>query len=270
MEPFKPSAYVPFLRRFTNERQRELDEAEQLYWWVEGRQRAFNENATTIGRRVAPCFRNVSEDLFTELAWVMHDLIAAEAFMQTLPTPSFDRMNMKEFVGYRSLLEAKQYFFVNQTEILELFTEGLIRLFGGLAEQLPLIEDPSPFTIPLAFTLQNPGLTADQIFGTLWDEPYRKRWLFRHFGDLLYRNRCMVSGNEALRRAQATLARRRRQHHADRRGWSARYLANSPFEELLQKPVPLKLTYEDRFNHMHVVGWHRRGKDEPHRTSRPP
>src|SRR3546814_17587036 len=47
----EPSAYTPFLRRFTNERSREIQEAERLYAWVKAHQGAFAETKVTeIGR----------------------------------------------------------------------------------------------------------------------------------------------------------------------------------------------------------------------------
>jgi hypothetical protein len=38
------------------------------------------------------------------------------------------------------------------------------------------------------------------------------------------------------------------------------YLRKTPFHALFSAPVPLKLTYEDRFNHMHIVGGTGAGK----------
>lgn len=257
--PPPPSAYVPLARRFTNERARELRETRQLYERVAVLQAAFNEDVTTIGRRVAPVFSHLSQNLFVALAWVMHELIEQEVFASPVPPPALDRMDLKEFVEYRNLLYAKEYFFTNQDRLLPLFEEALERLLGGIADQLPVMEEPSPFTIPLINALPEPALQVEKIYGTVVDARYTDRGLFKQVSDVLYRNLCKVSGRKPYEESNKPW-RNAVDSSLPLEELVSTYLAGSPFEELLNLPVALKLTHEDRFNHMHIVGGTGAGK----------
>jgi len=253
------STYVPFLRRFTNEREREFRETRELYSWVKARQDAFAETPTTIGRRLTGYFDQLSAPLFRQMAMTMFDLITAEPYFSEVPPPDLARMNLKEFVEYRNLLFAKQYFFTNQATLMEHFEEGLGLILGGLADALPLAEEPSPFVIPLVYSLPEPGLLIDQIYGTLADDSYVDRGLFKDVAGRMYQNLCRISGREP--------------GEASKRPWknaeesplpldelTDEYLAGTTFHELFKTPVPLKFTNEDRFNHMHVLGGTGAGK----------
>ncbi|HEX8301313.1 type IV secretory system conjugative DNA transfer family protein [Sphingomonas sp.] len=255
-----PSTYTPFFRRFfTDERAREIQETQQLYDWVKHHQDAFTETNVTIGRRVAEHFDHLGDTMKDPLIYALLDVLNLETQLWELPPPDFDRMNMREFVEYRNLLYAKQYFFTNRTTLLEHFEEGLARIFGGLADELPLTEDPSPFTIPLIYALPQPGLLIDKIYGTVVDDAYVDRGLFKNVGNTLYRNLCRISGREP--------------GEASRKPWknasdnplpldqmADQYLAGTTFHELFQTPIPLKLTHENRFSHMHILGGTNAGK----------
>jgi hypothetical protein len=254
-----PSTYVPLARRFTNERDRELRETHDLYLWVKARQDALTETPATIGRRLTEHFNQLPAPLFHQMAMTMYDLITAEPYFSEVALPDLARMDLKEFVEFRNLLLAKQYFFTNQAAVLEHFEEGLIRILGGLADALPLTEEPSPFVIPLVYSLTEPGILIDKIYGTLVDETYVDRGLFKSVAEAMYRNLCRASGREP--------------GEEGRRPWknagesplpldalTDEYLAGTPFHELFQTRVTLKFTHEDRFNHMHVLGGTGAGK----------
>lgn len=261
MDVPKPSTYTPLFRRLAGgERARELDETRQLYAWVAARQPSLADIALIIGRRVYPHFEHLAEHLRLPLIYAMYDLIKGERYLaEDLLPPTVDQMNLKEFVEYRNLLHAKQYFFTNRDALLDLVNEGLTRIMGGLADELPQTEEPSPFTIPLVYTLTKPGEVIDRIYGTLVDDRYVDRGLFKGVGDKLYRNLCRVSGREP-----GTPSTKPWKHASDSALPADElvddYLAGSTFAELFKTPVPLKLTHEDRFNHMHIVGGTGAGK----------
>lgn len=259
MEGRGPSTYIPLARRFTNERDRELRETHELYAWVKAHQDAFAETPTTIGRRLTEHFDQLSAPLFRQMAMTMYDLITDEPYFSDLPPPDLDRMNLKEFVEYRNLLLAKQYFFTKQAALLAHFEEGLGLILGGLADALPVAEEPSPFVIPLVYSLPQPGLLIDQIYGTLVDDTYIDRGLFKGVAGKMYHNLCRVSGREP--------------GETSKRPWknaedsplpldelTDEYLAGTTFHELFKTPVPLRFTNEDRFNHMHILGGTGAGK----------
>lgn len=259
MRPPGPSTYVPLARRFTNERSRELRETERLYQWVRVRQDAFAETPVTILRRLAGHFDSLTGPLFRAVGMVLFELIDEEPYFADLPAPDFERMSLKQFVDHRNLLLAKQYFFANQAALLTSFEEGLGLILGGLADALPLAEEPSPFVIPLVYALPEPGLLIDRIYGTFVDDAYIDRGLFKLVAEQMYRNLCRVSGREPGE------ASKRPWKHASESDLPLNelvddYLAGTPFYNLFRTPVPLRFTNEDRFNHMHVLGGTGAGK----------
>lgn len=260
MMPSGPSTYVPLTRRFTNERARELRETRQLYDWVRAHQDAFAETPVTIGRRLTQHFDSLSEPLFRELAIMLFELIDAEPYLAELPPPDFERMDLKAFVDYRNLLSAKQYFFANQTALLNLFEEGLGLILGGLADALPKAEAPSPFVIPLVFALPEPGLLIDRIYGTLVDDAYLDRGFFKDIATTMYRNLCRVSGREPGDESHKRPWKNASDSTLPLDELVDAYLAGTPFRDLFLADVPLRFTHEDRFNHMHVLGGTGAGK----------
>lgn len=252
------STYTPFFRRFTNERSREIKEAQALYSRVKAHQDVFSETPTTLGRRVHRYFGDYPEALNDALISALYDLTSAETQIWELPEPDFHRMSMQEFVEYRNLLYAKQYFFANQAEQMELLEDGLIRLTCGPAHELPEMGAPTPFTIPFIYALPEPRETVAKVWGTLAD--YFDKHLFKSVTRQLYRNICAVTGRDPDDGAskkpiippnESTLPLHELVHT---------YLAGTPFHDVFMAPVPLKLSREDRFNHMHIVGGTGAGK----------
>ena len=252
------STYVPFFRRFTNERQREIQETERLYAWVKAHHDAFAETKITVGKAVYGAVPYLPDDIDNVLIGVMHDLLDQEPQIWELPPPDFQRMSMQEFVECRNLLYAKQYFFANLDEQLGLLKGGLIRLVYGFLEDLPEMEAPTPFTIPLIYALPEPRLTVSKVWGTLGD--YLDKHLFVGVTRQLYRNMCAITGRDPDDGnskksiglpADSTL-------QLDK--LVDAYLGGTPFHDVFTVPVPLKLTQQDRFSHMHIIGGTNAGK----------
>lgn len=255
----KPSAFTPFLRRFTNERQRELDETRQLYAWVKRQQDGFTETKLSIGSRIHANFDEFPHVVRYALAEASFDLITAERYIWELPEPEFGRWSMQEFVEYRNLLHAKQYFFMNQERILQSLDETLRRVLFWIACELPEFENPSPFRIPLIYALPEPKMLVEKTYAMMLHEAGAGTGMFRELGERLTRNLYAVSGraedgsgNKPIRHAggsELPLDEVVRQ-----------YLGGTPFHDIFMTPVPLKLTHDDRMNHMHVVGGTNAGK----------
>lgn len=252
------STYVPFFRRFTDEKGRDVDEARQLYAWVKARQDAFSETPVSVGKRVYAYLDDLPDDLDRPFLYALHDFMDAETQIWTLPAPDFERMSLKEFVEYRNLLYAKQYFFTNQEAVLQGFHEALVRLLYGLAREVPKTESPSPFTIPLIHTLEEPKLVIEQPFGTLLNGLYEDQGLFRTFSSQLMQNLCRVSGKDSPESKKPW--KYPRDSTLPLGDMVDAYLGDTPLQALFKAPVPLKLSHEDRFNHMHIVGGTGAGK----------
>lgn len=252
------STYTPFFRRFTDEKGRELEETRQLYAWVKARQDAFEATPVSIGQRVYDGFLyDLDPDIRRAFTDALHDFVTAEP-LWTLPAPAFERMSLQEFVEFRNLLYAKQYFFVNQDAVLQSFHEALVRLLYGVARELPETQTPSPFTIPLIYTLPEPKLSIEQPFGTLLNGPYEEQGLFKAFSTQLMTNLLRASGKETAESKKPW--KYPRDSTAPLSEIVDVYLADTPLHALYKSPVPLRLTHEDRFSHTHVVGGSGAGK----------
>ncbi|MBO9714246.1 MAG: type IV secretion system DNA-binding domain-containing protein [Sphingomonas sp.] len=221
-------------------------------------QDAMPETLASFCRGLAEYAGDFPEAARPIVAQAVRALAAAEGQMWDLPEPALERMTMPEFVEYRNLLYAKEHFFANRAEQLDLLHDALSRLLFGIAEAVPARGRPSPFTIPLIHLLPEPRLTVERIWGTLGD--YHPHGLFKALCRRLYRNMCAVSGRDphdpSARRplVMPTQSALPLDQLADA------YLGGTPFHAMLMAPVPLPLTYEQRYSHMHLLGGSGAGK----------
>lgn len=245
-----PSTYTPFFRRFTNERARELEETRRLYEWVKARQDSFPETHVTIGKRLYAKYPFTTEELDNEILNVILFLLDEIALFRPLPAPAFERMNLEEFVNYRNLLYQKQYFFQNPH--LDLVEEAITYLLEFVTE-LPELSAPSPFTIPLFSAYSNLGETIRKILTVFGHAPYQDRGIFKELAETLGQN--LVKASPSENRLIAPQDSKLRGEELVRA-----YLGGTVFERLLMFPIPLKLTIEQMFSHVHLLGGSGAGK----------
>jgi hypothetical protein len=257
--PDLPSAYMPLRRWFTNERERELQETRDLYAAMRARQNAATETPISIGAKVYEQFGYAPDALHPPLCRAMDTLIKSERYIFDLPEPALECMSLKEFVDYRNFLKFKEYYFANEEAMLRFLYECLVRIFCAVADVLPQTEAPSPFTIPLIYSIPEPKTFVQQLFNTLAEDQYRDRGIFKEVSEQLYLNLCDASG---IVPGQPIKKPYRAPSDSDLPldQFVDQYLSGTPFHALFMTPVPLKLTREDRFNHMHIVGGTGAGK----------
>ena len=260
MDSQRPGTYIPFSRWFTNEKKRELEEVSELYAWVEGKQAWLRANHRDIARKALTTISDLEDDLFQALYKAMFALLVEEEYLVEVPPPTFEKMSLQEFVEYRNRLVRKQYYFQNQDFILDLMDEGLASALGDIANALPRSRSPSPFTIPLVYTLPEPGRLIQRIFMTLADDEYIDRGLFKPVTERLYENLARASGRDPKDQKSTKPWKHAGESSLVLSELVDMYLSGTPFHELFMMPVPLKLTHEDRFNHMHIVGGTGAGK----------
>lgn len=250
MEPPRPSTYIPFSRRFANERARELEETRRLYQWVKARQDGFSETHATIGRRLYEKYPYTTQELDDEILNIILFLLDEIAPFKPLPEPNFERMNLEEFVTYRNLLYEKQYFF--QNPYLDLVEEAITHLLD-IVTDLPELARPSPFTIPLYSAYPNLGETIRKILSVFGHPPYLDRGIFRGLSETLYQN--LVKASPSEKRLIVP-----QDSNLKGEALLRAYLGGTLFERLLMFPIPLKLTIEQMFSHVHLLGGSGAGK----------
>lgn len=259
MRPPTPSAYVPLTRRFGSEHERELRESRALYERVASHQAAFAIEKKALTLKAIDAALELPNDIGATFYCVADYLIEAEEQIWTLPEPDFGRMSLQAFVEYRNLLYAKEHFFANQTGILAMLSEAIENVVSGIVSLLPDLAAPTPFTVPLVYALPDPRDTIHRIFGTFAQEEYRDAGLFRDLTRQLYINICVASGRDPEREERKPF-RFANESTLPLDELVETYLAYTPFCDLFMTPVPLKLTHEERFHHMHVVGGSGAGK----------
>lgn len=265
-QPPKPSAFTPFLRRFTDERARDLEETKQLYEHVRARHLAsrYVDEATIykIGVEIcAPFMDELWAPLDEAVYQAVYELLVLETAIFDCPKLDFDaaHLSLKEQVDLRHYLRSKEHFLAHEEKALALLKQGLTRIFKAVSERLPQTSDPSPFTIPLIYTLPEPKKFIEQLYGELWNQKYVDSGLFVELSNRLYLNLCAVSDivdPQEPKRPFKTATK----NDAPLHEIAEAYLKKTPFFDFFRFPVPLKFTQEDRFSHMHVVGGSGAGK----------
>ena len=196
-----PSAFTPFLRRFTDERARDLTDTKELYRRVRALHLASpyaDESATRdSGAEIYARVKNVLPDeLDDPLGFALYDIHQLEGTIFQFPSIDLDIgvLSLKEQTDLRHFLRAKEHFLANERRVMPLFKDALVNIFRAICEPLPETLAPSPFTIPLICALPDPKLLMDNILGEFAQEKYKDAGLFVELFRTLYFNLCEASG----------------------------------------------------------------------------
>ncbi|HEV2560716.1 MAG TPA: hypothetical protein VGT78_01120 [Rhizomicrobium sp.] len=268
MEPFKPSAFTPFFRRFTDERARDLADLRALYQQVRALhyaspysdERAVYKVGADLYGKLADLF---PDDVLTPVAGLMSEITRLEKPIFEFPEIQWDiaHLTLKEQVDLNRFLTAKQYFHAHEERLIAEFKEGLERIFEVLTFGIPATFGPSPFNVPMMNVLNEPKVLIDRLYNIVCDGKYVNIGLFAELRERVYANLCQASNVIPHSEHKRPL-----KHAMDRDDPLNElvdiYLAGTPFVPYLNAPIPLKLTYEDRFSHMHVVGGSGAGKTQ--------
>ena len=268
MEPFKPSAFTPFLRRFTDERARDLADLRALYQQVRTLHNASPYSDEGAIYQVGGDLYNKYADLFpdellTPIAGLLSSITRLEKPIFEFPEIKWDiaHLTLKEQVDLNRFLTAKQYFHTHEERLIAEFQEGLERIFEVLTYGVPQTLSPSPFNVPMMNALNEPKVLIDRLYNIVCDAKYVNLGLFADLRERVYANLCQASNVVPHSEHKRPL-----KHAMDRDEPLSElvdiYLAGTPFVPYLNAPIPLKLTYEDRFSHMHVVGGSGAGKTQ--------
>jgi len=267
--PPADSVFTPFFRRFTDEKARDLEELRELYGRVEQLHRAsrFSDEKALYQVGIdtyAKYSAMYGGDVLTVIAGTMSILARLEKPIFEFPEIKWDvvHLSLKEQVDLTRFLHAKEYFHAHEDRVIAEFEEGLAGIFEILTWGLPQTESPSPFSMPILNTLNEPRLLIDRIYNIVGSDKNQTLGLFAEMRDTMYENLCRASNH-----VPHTPITRPLKHAMDLKNepieeLAETYLAGTPFLKYLNQPIPLKLTYEDRFSHMHVIGGSGAGKTQ--------
>lgn len=268
MAPFKPSVFTPFLRRFTDERARDLDDLRSLYAQVRSLHRASPYSNDRAIYQVGADLYTECADLFPgevlrNIAALMQEVTRLERTIFEFPEIDWDvaHLTLKEQIDLNRFLTAKQYFHTHEERLIAEFKDGLKRLVVALTLGIPDTLGPSPFSVPIMNVLEEPRLLIDRLYNVVCEDKFVNTGLFADLRERLYANLCHASNVVPHSDHKRPL-----KHAVDRDESLSElvdtYLAGTPFVPYLNYPIPLKLTHEDRFSHMHVVGGSGAGKTQ--------
>jgi hypothetical protein len=195
-------------------------------------------------------------DFYDPYAW----LLLLEEIIFDMPEMR-SAMTLNEMVELREALRRKERFFANQGSVIALLEEGAERIFTYIGMQLPEAVEESPFTIPLAFALPNPKEAVRDIIGELYQDRYAEAMLFVNVSRQIHYNLCQVSGITDPENPNKPY-KLPTDNNAPLSEIVDGYFRGTPFHDLFNLPVPLRLRDEEFFQHMHVLGGSGAGKTQ--------
>ena len=262
-----PSPFIPFLRRFTDERARDLSETRALYEEVRAAHSASlwsKEDAIErVNGFVAEWVGKVvglpeSKVILEALNRCQKEVLALETTIFTLAKIDWDIaiLSLKDQVDLRRFLRAQQHFLANDDRVSGLLTTALGNVFGGIISELPAIpeiDEDLTLTVPLVTLMRDPGSTVDKVIGTLLKNELAEVGLFTTLQQQLYENVCRASAVDPTDEKP-----RRPLINADDSDLPPielveTYLRGTPFIDLLLAPVPFHIPMSARFQHHWIV-----------------
>lgn len=262
-----PSVFSPFLRRFTDERARDLSETATLYEEVRaahfgsmwGHEDSIARVNTYIAQQVGELIDLPSSaELLKSLDQCQQEVLALETTIFSFPEIDLNSANLsiKEHVDLRRFLRAKEHFLTNDERVGDLLITALRDVGWGFISNLPALSetlDVAPLSVPLVCLLRNPGDVVDRIVGTICRKENVEAGLFRTLYERLYANLCEASGNSP----ENEKPRRPMIYASDSDLPPAElvetYLKGTPFIDLLLFAAPFSLPEKYRFEHQWIV-----------------
>jgi hypothetical protein len=256
VDPFSPTSFTPFLRRFTDERSRDLAGLKALYREVRALHLAskYAKEGAVISI-LSPIYIDVGnrlpEGLTMPCAKALRDLAYQETAIFSFPELKWDigQLSLKEQVDLERFLTSKRHFLTNQDRVIDFLQGGLFRLFDAATRELPQFSETSPFNIPFIYVLPDPKKLLDSFYGILWTKAYIDNGLFVEVSTRMHMNICAVSGISDLYEPKKPF-KLPSGNDAPLDEIVEGYFRGTPLYDFLLTPVPLRLTYEDRFSHI--------------------
>lgn len=263
-----PSVFTPFLRRFTDERARDLKETVALFNAVTERHKKTAWAEEGAARRMAWVIYDrlgttVPEPIEDQVMDCLTAILTLETPIFSTPevNPATDTLSLKELVDLRRFLRSQEHFLDHEDKTLDAIVDPLTRIFGGLIDELPRLDAPSPFTIPLINMFPDPLEMLEKVGGTITEDYIFDLGVFTQVNEQRYRNLCAVNGVLPETEHKKPLKTPRDSDLSPQEAVKA-FFRGTPFFDFLMTPVPLKFDYETRFSHVHVIGGSGAGKTQ--------
>jgi hypothetical protein len=266
----RPAVYTPFLRRFTDEKARDLSETIQLYNQVRAGHYASRWSSPDIREKVFIEIAELMEDsvglpdnteLNRALGRCVLEVIDQETTVFTFPEIEWPvaNLSMKEQLDLRRFLRAKEHFLANEERVWETLKRSIATVTVGLIKALPPLALDAALSVPLFSMMRDARNTVDKIIGTINTEEHQTLGLFTKLQQTFYENVCEASGipPDADSKKRLVTADKSDLPPAE---LVETYLQNTPFFNLFQTPVPFAVPDHIRFSGHWVIAPPGRGK----------
>lgn len=272
-EASRPSTFTPFIRRWTDERARDLADIAELYrrvtsahaasyWAREGVLEEVTEDVLQVV--AANCTLPASSIVRDALFACAKEILALEKTIFDAADVDFDTavLSLKEQVDLRRFLRAQEHFLTNQQKAIVLLLETLGGMFAGIAEALPRIPDTTAgLTVPLYALVGNANEIVDKIIGTVCKDELIDVGLCAYLQTTFYENMCAASGIAPYEETKKRLVNAVSSPLPPEK-LIATYLGKTPFAELLATRVPFQIPESARYEHCWMVAGSGHGKTQ--------
>lgn len=246
-----PSPYVPFFRRFTDERALDLAETAALHRDV---QRAFKKSPWSSEKALPAAIRVIRDRVEEQidipapapscreaLLLCLAQILMAEEHIFDFPDIDWNGavLSLKDHVALRRRLRAQQHFLANDQAADEL-ASTLVAVFAGILENLSLPGTGIAVGAVPLHTYLDVRDVVDRIIGTIATERLADLGLFAGLADQMYRNVCAASKLVPYQDHNRPFVTARDADLAPSQLIDT-YLGETPFQEFLQTPVPFRI-----------------------------
>lgn len=212
-----------------------------------------------------------SDAFVLELAYAADRLLRCEDIIALTADWPVIESDMAVAVSVREMLTRRRRWALDYERLMSVFKRQIRGAYRELAASLPdgcFDHDAggdAPFTVPLSSLLENPAATVERLVLSVYDDDVFRNDLFKKVRDRLGTNLVTASGfapetnpNEVIDR----LVMPTRHKSANAAELASLYLSGTPFESILNLPVPFHVPDSMRFEHCHVIGGTGHGKTQ--------
>ncbi len=267
--PFaRPSPFRPFLRRFTDERARDLADTVAFHNKVRAAHLrtgwAKSDAIDDISNRIVTAVVELVEPpsyppLGEALDKCQRELLTLETSIFKPPEVDFTKpLSLKEQIDLNRDLRAREYLFAREAEVTEKLATAIGNMSAAVLTRVPELED-ALFTVPLISLIQDPLEFLDGILGVFFRPEYLDIGLFNKLATRVLDNMNAFSGITDPETSKKPLIPPTEcelsiEHAVDT------YFSGTPLQTLLLTPCPFSIPAEQRFSGHWIIAPPGRGK----------
>jgi len=212
-----------------------------------------------------------SSAFMTKLAVATDALLSAEDIEEYVPAWSVIESDAQVAIEFRQSLKRRLRWAHEYDRLMQIFRRQLVGGYRQLVETLPescfegMAADDAPFTVPLVSLIDRPADMIERLLLCVYDDDVFRYELFLELRQRIGRNILIASGfppDVDYSQVQQRLVMPTRHKSTNPAELTDLYLADTPFEEVLNLPIPFSVPDDARFEHCHIVGGTGHGKTQ--------